>query len=128
MARCIFATDHEPRGLSEINEIEARVAAQEAQDPPPPVPPPRPAPEVQIVFLPSPAEEVEEGEETDNEAPVPGAGVGDFVVPSIKSSFMKRASLKSTETRSSVFAKAGKLSAQDLLKLSEQCSALVFYF
>ena len=62
-----------------------------------------------------------------------GAGVGSFMTPSkkkvIKSSFMKRASgkgvaLKVAETRSSVFAKAGKLSAQDLVRLSEQCSAL----
>ena len=63
----------------------------------------------------------------ENEALVPGAGVGDYVVPSkkkvIKSSFRKRVSLKSTET-SSVFAKLGKLSSQDLLKLSERCSAL----
>ena len=42
----------------------------------------------------------------------------------IKSTFRKRASLRLTETRSSVFAKLGKLSSHDLLKLSEQCSAV----
>ena len=61
----------------------------------------------------------------ENEAPDTGAGVGDFVSPSkkkvIKSTFRKRASLRLTESRSSVFA---KLSKQELLKLSEQCSAL----
>ena len=59
---------------------------------------------------------------------VPESRVGDFVAPSrkkvIKSPFMKRASLRSSETWSSVFAKAGKLSAQDLVRLSEQCSAV----
>ena len=38
-------------------------------------------------------------------------------------SFRKRPSLR-LETRSSVFANISKLSSQDLLKLSEQCSAL----
>ena len=42
----------------------------------------------------------------------------------IKSPFRKRASLRLTESRSSVFAKLSKLSSQDLLKLSAQCSAL----
>ena len=42
----------------------------------------------------------------------------------IKSTFRKRASLRLTESRSSVFAKLSKLSSKDLLKLSEQCSAL----
>ena len=64
----------------------------------------------------------------DNETPVTGAGVGDFVSTSkkkvIKSTFRKRASLRLTESRSSVFAKLSKLSSHDLLKLSEQCSAL----
>ena len=84
--------------------------------------------EVPIVLLPPPANEEEEDEEMENEASVTGAGVGDFVAPSkkkkvIKSTFRKRASLRLTETRSSVLAKLGKLSSQDLLKLSEQCSA-----
>ena len=60
--------------------------------------------------------------------PITGAGVGEFVSPSkkkvIKSSFRKRASLRLTESRSSVLAKLSKLSSQELLKLSEQCSAL----
>ena len=64
----------------------------------------------------------------ENEAPVPGPGVSDYAVPSkktvIKFSFRKRVCLKSMGTRSSVFAKLGKLSSQDLLKLSERCSAL----
>ena len=54
-------------------------------------------------------------------------GVGDFVsLPKkvIKSTFRKRASLRLTESRSSVFAKLSKLSSQELLKLSEQCSDL----
>ena len=63
-----------------------------------------------------------------SEAPDTGAGVGDFVSPSkkkvIKSPFRKRASLRLMESRSPVFAKLSKLSSQELLKLSEQCSAL----
>ena len=110
----------------EISDIEARIAAAEVRDPP--VPPPGPAPEVPIVLHPPPACEDEEGEEMENEASVTEAGVGDFVAPSkkkvIKSTFRKGASLRITETRSSVFAKLAKLSSQDLLKLSEQCSAL----
>ena len=64
----------------------------------------------------------------EGEVPDTGAGVGAFVSPSkkkvIKSPFRKRASLRLTESRSSVFAKLSKLSSQDLLKLSEQCSTL----
>ena len=64
----------------------------------------------------------------ESEAPDTGAGVGTFVSPSkkkvIKSPFRKRASLRLSESRSSVFAKLSKLSSQDFLKLSEQCSAL----
>ena len=62
-----------------------------------------------------------------NEAPDTGADVGDFVSPSkkvFKSTFRKRASLRLTESRSSVFAKLSKLSSQELSKRSEQCSAL----
>ena len=43
----------------------------------------------------------------------------------IKSTLRKRASLRLTKSRSSVFAKLFKLSSQELFKLSEQCSALV---
>ena len=76
-----------------------------------------------------PAEEEEVDEEMDNEgSEVPGSGVGNFMTPSrkqvMKSPSMKRASLRVTETRSSVLAKAGKLSAQDPVRLCEQCSAL----
>ena len=104
----------------EINEIEARYAAAEALVPPDP--PQGPAPDVQVAFLP-PTEEEEVDEEMDNEgSDVPGSDVGNFMTPSrkkvIKSPFMKPASLRVTETRSSVFAKAGKLSAQDLVRLS----------
>ena len=78
----------------EINDIEARIAAAEARDPP--VPPPGPAPEVPIVLPPPPAYEDEEDEEMENEASAAGAGLGDFVAPSekkvIKSTFRKRAS------------------------------------
>ena len=42
----------------------------------------------------------------------------------IKFPFRKRASLTLAESRSSVFAKLSDLSSQELLKLSEQCSAL----
>ena len=87
----------------EINEIEARIAAAEAEDPR--HPPQGPAPDVQVTFPPPPAEE-EVDEEMDNEGSgVPGSGVGDFMTPSrkkvIKSPFMKRASLRLTETWSS---------------------------
>ena len=65
----------------------------------------------------------------ENEAPDTGAGVGDFVSPSkkkvIMSTFRKRASLRLSESRSSVFVKLSKLSSQELFKLSGQCSALV---
>ena len=109
----------------EIHDIEARIAAAEARDPP--ASPPGPAPEVPIVLLPPPAYE-EEDEEMENEASATGTDVGDFVAPSqkkvIKSTFRKRASLRLTETRSSVFAKFARLSSHNLLKLSEQCSAL----
>ena len=96
--------------------LEARIAEKES----PPV--------VQEAFPPPPEEENEEDTQMENEAPDTGAGVGDFVSPSkkkvIKSPFRKRASLRLMETRSSVFAKLSKLSSQELLKLSEQCSAL----
>ena len=81
-----------------------------------------------VAFPPPPEDENEEDAQTENDAPVDGAGVGEFVSPSkkkvIKSTFRKRASLRLTESRSSVFAKLSKLSSQELLKLSEQCSAL----
>ena len=110
----------------EINEIEARIAEEESRAPP--GAPSGPPPVVQEAFRRPPAEENEEDTQMENEAPDTGAGVGDFVSPSekkvIKSPFRKRASLRLMETRSSVFAKLSKLSSQELLKLSEQCSAL----
>ena len=109
----------------EINELEVRIAEEESRAPP--AAPPGPPPAVQEVFLPPPAEENEEDMQMEGEVPDTGAGVGAFVSPSKKkviSSFRERASLRLTETRSSVFAKISKLSSQDLLKLSEQCSAL----
>ena len=107
----------------EINELEVRIAEEESR--PPPAAPPGPLPAVQEVFR--PAEENEEDTQMEGEVPDTGAGVGAFVSPSKKKairSFRKRASLRLSESRSSVFAKLSKLSSQELLKLSEQCSAL----
>ena len=85
-------------------------------------------PTVPVAFPPPPEEENEEDAQMENDAPIDGAGVGEFVSPSkkkmIKSTFRKRASLRLTESRSSVFAKLSKLSPEELLRLSEQCSAL----
>ena len=111
---------------NEINELEERIAEEEARIPP--AAPSGPPPVVQEVFPPPLEEENEDDTQMDCEAPDTGAGVGAFVSPSkkkvIKSLFRKRASLRLSESRSSVFAKLSKLSSQDLLKLSEQCSAL----
>ena len=109
----------------EIKDIEVRIAEEESRVPP--GAPSGPHPAVPVDYHP-PSYEDGEDEEMENEASVTGAGVGDFVAPSkkkvIKSPFRKRASVRLMETRSSVFAQLGKLSSQDLLKLSEQCSAL----
>ena len=103
-----------------------RIAEEESRVPP--VPPPGPPPAVPVAFPLPPEDKNEEDAEMENEAPINGAGVGEFVSPSkrkmTKSTFRKRASLRLTESRSSVFAKLSKLSSQELLKLSEQCSAL----
>ena len=110
---------------NEINELEVRIAEEESRAPP--AAPPGPPQAVQEVFPSPPAEENEEDMQMEGEVPDTGAGVGAFVSPSKKKvirSFRKRASLRLTESRSSVFAKLSKLSSQDLLKLSEQCSAL----
>ena len=110
----------------EINELEARIAEEESG--PPPAAPPGPPPQLQEVFPPPPEEEIDEDTQMESEAPDTGAGVGAFALPSkkkvIKSTFRKRASLRLTESRSSVFAKLSKLSPQELLRLSEQCTAL----
>ena len=110
----------------EINEVEARIAAEENE--PPPAAPPGPPPDFQEAFPPPPEEDMDEDTQMENEAPDTGAGVGVFAQPSkkrmVKSSFRKRASLRLSESRSSVFTRLSKLSPPELLRLSEQCSAL----
>ena len=72
-------------------------------------------------------EEMEEVEEIDN-----GRGVGAFLAPTkkklVKKTLLKKASAKNgiakPETQSSVFAKAGALSARELTRLAEECSVL----
>ena len=92
---------------NEINELEVRIAEEEARIPPaaPSGPPPG-------VFLSPPEEENEDDTQMESEAPDTGAGVGAFVSPSkkkvIKSTFRKRASLRLTVSRSSVFAKLSR--------------------
>ena len=87
----------------EINELEVRIAEEESRTP-------LAAPAVQEVFLPPPEEENEEDTQMEGEVPDTGAGFGAFVSPSkkkvIKSPFRKRASLRLTESRSSVFCQA----------------------
>ena len=108
------------------DELEVRIAEEESRVPP--GAPAGPPPAVPVEYSPPPEEENEEDAQMENEASDTGAGVGAFVSPSkkkvIKSTFRKRASLRLTESRSSVFAKLSKPSSQELLKLSEQCSAL----
>ena len=110
----------------EINEVEARIAAEE--NGPPPAAPPGPPPEFQEAFPPPPEEDMDEDTQMENEAPDTGAGVGVFAQPSkkrmVKSAFRKRASLRLSESRSSVFTRLSKLSPPELLRLSEQCTAL----
>ena len=70
---------------------------------------------------------MEEVEEIDN-----GSGVGAFLAPArrkmVKKTLLKKASAKNIavkpETRSSVLAKAGVLSARELTRLAEECSVL----
>ena len=108
----------------EINVVEARIAAEETG--PPPAAPPGPPPELQEAFPPPPEEEMDEDTQMENEAPDTGGGVGSFALPSkkrvVKSAFRKRASLRLTESRSSVFTKLSKLSPPELLRLSEHGS------
>ena len=105
----------------------------------PPMPPPSFPPEdavakntdelsgVQVEELQEGDEEMEEVEEVDN-----GGGVGAFLMPPrkkmVKKTLLKKASAKNVsvkpETRSSVFAKAGVLSARELTRLAEECSVL----
>ena len=65
---------------NETKELEVRITEEESRVPP--VPPPGPPPQVPVAVHPPPAEENEEDEEMENEAPINGAGVGDFVSPS----------------------------------------------
>ena len=104
----------------------------------PPMPPPSFPPEdavvkpidelsgVQVEELQEDDEEMEEVEEIDN-----GSGVGAFLAPArrkmVKKTLLNKASAKiavKPETRSSVFAKAGVLSARELTRLAEECSVL----
>ena len=70
---------------------------------------------------------MEEVEEEDN-----GSGVGAFLAlprkKMVKTTLLKKASAKNAsvkpETRPSVFAKAGVLSARELTRLAEECSVL----
>ena len=86
---------------NEINELEVRIAEEESRVPP--VLPSGPPPEVPVAFPAPPEDENEEDTKMENEAPIDGAGVGEFVSPSkkkvIKSTFRKRASLRLTESQ-----------------------------
>ena len=64
---------------NEINELEVRLAEEESRVPP--VPPSGPPPEVPVAFPPPPEDENEEDAQMENEAPIDGAGVGEFVSP-----------------------------------------------
>ena len=97
----------------EINELEVRIAEEESRAPPAAPPGPPPAVHENFPFF---CGRKWEDMQMEGEVPDIGAGVGAFVSPSKKKvirSFWKRASLRLTETRSSVFAKICKLSSQD---------------
>ena len=125
----------------EINSLQEQVDAEKAAADSllPPMPPPSFPPEDTVVKsigevpgvfreeLQEDDEEMEEVEEIDN-----GGGVGAFLAPTkkklVKKTLLKKASAKNglakPETRSSVFAKAGALSARELTRLAEECSVL----
>ena len=125
----------------EINSLQEQAdAAKAASDSVlPPIPPPTFPPEdaaakntdelsgVQVEELQEGDEEMEKVEEVDN-----GGGVGAFLAPPrkkmVKKTLLKKAPAKSAsvkpETRSSVFAKAGVLSAREFTRLPEDCSVL----
>ena len=106
--------------------------------PPPSVPPGTPPANadgssgVQIQEIPEGDEEVEEVEDEEEHGSTVGSGVGAFLAPqrkkTVKKTFLKKPSAKNAavkpETRSSVFAEAGTLSARELTRLIEECSAL----
>ena len=121
----------------EINSLQEQADAEKAASEMllPPMPPPSFPPEdavvkpidelsgVQVEELQEGDEEMEEVEEIDN-----GGGVGAFLAPArrkmVKKTLLKKASAKNVavkpETRSSVFAKAGVLSARELTRLAEE--------
>ena len=125
----------------EINSLQEQADAEKAASEMllPPMPPPSFHPEDTVVKpidevpgglgeeLQEDDEEMEELEEIDN-----GGGVGAFLAPTkkkmVKKTLLKKASAKNgiakPETRSSVFAKAGVLSARELTRLAEECSEL----
>ena len=128
----------------EIDALQAQVAA--AANPslvippmPPPSNPPDDSPSPQHADGGAPSGfQIEDFEEEDEEVVeieelvVFGSGVGAFLVPPnkklVKKSNLKKAPLKGAcvkaESRQSVFAKAGMLSARELTRLVEECSAL----
>ena len=125
----------------EINSLQEQADAEKAASDSllPPMPPPSFLPEDTVIKsidevpgvfreeLQEDDEEMEEVEEIDN-----GGGVGAFLAPTkkklVKKTLLKKASAKNgiakPETRSSVFAKAGALSARELTRLAEECSVL----
>ena len=122
----------------EINSLQEQADAEKAASEMllPPMPPPSFPPEdavakntgelsgVQVEELQEGDEEMEEVEEEDN-----GSGVGAFLAPPrkkmVKKTLLKKAPAKNAsvkpETRSSVFAKAGVLSARELTRLAKEC-------
>ena len=76
------AVERKATSQNEINELEMRIAEEESRVPP--VPPPGPRPAVPVAFPPPPEEENEEDTQMENEAPIDGAGVGEFASPSEK--------------------------------------------
>ena len=130
----------------EIDALQAQVAAAAnpslvipPMPPPPPSNPPDDTPSPHNVdggassgFLIEEVEEEDEEMEEVEEIVDNGSGVGAFLAPPkkklVKKSNLKRFPAKGagvkTETRQSVFAKAGMLSARELSRLVEDCSAL----
>ena len=106
--------------------------------PPPGVPPGTPpaiadgSSGVQIQEIPEGDEEMEEVDDEEEQESTVGSGVGAFLAPqrkkTVKQIILKKPPVKNAavkpETRSSVFAKAGTLSARELTRLVEECSVL----
>ena len=121
----------------EINSLQAQVEAAKAASAsglpsvPPSVPPGTPlATGVQIQEIPEGDEETEEVDDEEENGSTVGSGVGAFLAPqrkkTVKKTFLKKPSAKNAAvkpgTRSSVFAKAGMLSARELKRLIAECS------